>query len=576
MKKIFSIALAGIAFASSLVSCSDADYDEKYADPSTTSRVGVAQVFTAVMYKANTWMNPIYYRYYCQSTTSGLFAGITGDNNNKGRFVGAGESRYNDRWKNFYDMLTQYRVLESTYANLSDAEKANNEVFVHLSRALVYSQLHEMLSLFGDVPFTGAGTLWQSGNYEEAKSLCVYDDDVALYKQILSGLKESADYLATGNINAAATVALASQDYTMAAGDKTIWQKYVNSLRLRIALHLATNGDCASEAQNVIAEILNNPSKYPVIESNSEIMGVVPDTQKDDFNFGKSLSQALHSGSGQYGSVSAAILRALNVPANGIPDANVDPRLQVMCDCNPDGEYIAYDVTKTNAEISNIGSEKNKEYAERKLTGANYYCVVDSQAIVGRGEYQGNENILGVWISAAEVSLSKAEAYLMGYGVAKDAAKAKECFVKGVKQSTEFYWNLKKNSSLYAGNNDSYAAYRPLVEPTADEVDAYIESIWKPTQETVCTQLWLNFFVTNELEAWNVTRRTGYPVVTFSRDTQQAAYPTPPGRLPYPSDELTYNSVNCQAAITTNYKESTGYYTTLFWAKDKYYKMLGE
>ena len=95
----------------SLVSCSDLDYDEKYPDPSKTSTVGVPQVFTAVMFKGNTWMNPVYYRYYTQSTTSGAFSGIIGNSNGKGRFMGAGEGYFNTRWMNFYDMLTQFRLL---------------------------------------------------------------------------------------------------------------------------------------------------------------------------------------------------------------------------------------------------------------------------------------------------------------------------------------------------------------------------------------------------------------------------------------------------------------------------------
>lgn len=574
MKKIFSALFVGMALTSLVSSCSDSSYDEKYTDPSKTTTVGVPQVFTAVLYKGNTWMNPVYYRYYCQSTTSGLFSGIVGDDNSKGRFGGAGEARFNDRWKAFYDMVTQYRVLENTYANLADEEKPMNEVFIHLGRTLVYTQLHEMLSLFGDVPFNGTGTLWLDGKYDEAKKKCVYDDDVALYKQMLSDLKATADYLAGGDINATTLASLARQDYTTAAGDRGLWQKFVNSLRLRIALHLATNGDCTADAQAAIAEILNNPSQYPVIDTNSENMGLEADTQTDEFNFGKSFSQALHTGN--FAVASQGMLRALNVPADGKPDAHTDPRLQVMYDCNPDGEYVTFDVTKSNSEISNISLEKSKEYVDRDFGQANYYCKVDSQALAGWTSYQGNDNMHGLWISAAEVALSKAEAYLMGYGVSKDEAKAKENFVAGVKLSTEYYWNLKKNSTLYTAGNDSYAAYRPLVEPAAADVDAYIESIWTPTQEAVCTQLWLNFFVMNELEAWNVVRRTGYPVITFAKDTQVSVYPTPPGRLPYPSDELNYNSENCQAAISTNYKESTGYYSTLFWAKEKYYKMLGE
>ena len=571
MKKIFSILTVGVALMS-LVGCANSAYDEKYTDPSKTSTVGVPQVFTAVMYKGNTWMNPIYYRYYAQSPTSGIFSGIIGSSNAKGRFMGAGEGYFNSRWQNFYDMLTQFRLLENTYASLSDEEKEVNKIFYHLARTLIAGQLHEMLSLFGDVPFNGAGTLWNT-DYNTAKEKCVYDDDVILYKQILADLKETGDYLA-GNLNTTGLTSLARQDYSMAAGRSIIWQKYANSLRLRIALHLATSGDCTTEARNAIAEILNNPTKYPLIDSNSENMGVTADTQSDDFNFGKTMSQALRTGS--MGAGSQSVLNAMNVPTNGIPDANTDPRIQVMYDCNPDGEYIAYDVNLTNTQITDISDKKHQEYVGRGMSSAHYYCEVDSQAVAGSATYQGNSNLNGLWFSAAEVSFSKAEAYLMGYGVSQNEAAAKENFINGIKLSTEYYWNLKETSSLYKTGNDSYAGYRSLVKPTATEIENYAQSIWHPTQEAISTQLWLNFSFMNELEAWNVVRRTGYPAVTFARDTQLSNYPTPPNRLPYPSDELNYNSVNCQIAISKNYEETTGYYTNLFWAKKNYYKLTNE
>lgn len=83
-------------------------------------------------------------------------------------------------------------------------------------------------------------------------------------------------------------------------------------------------------------------------------MGVEPSTNSDDFNWGKSISQALWTGY----TPSQAMLDALNVPANGIPTADTDPRIQVMLDPNPDGEYISYDVTKTSSQISDIATEK--------------------------------------------------------------------------------------------------------------------------------------------------------------------------------------------------------------------------
>ena len=571
MKKIFLLLFAAVGLMTALSSCSDDDFNEKYADPSKTTTVGVPQVFTGIMHNGNRWMNPTYWRYYTQSTTSGCFSGVIGNTNGRGRFRGASEGYFNIRWQDYYKMLTQYRLLEYNYNNMNETEKPANEIFYLLGRTLVEAQLHEVLSIWGDVPYKGAGTLWMTGDYDAAKQAVAYDDDVDLYKMILADLKEVGDYFASGNVNAAGLSSLARQDISCAKGSADMWQRYVNSLRLRIALHLATNGDLTSDARNAIAEILNNPSKYPLIENNNHNMGVDGETSTDDYNYGKGIAQALAGRS--EGSGSQAMLDAMNVPANGIPDENTDPRIAAIYDCNPDGEYVAYDNSLTDAQISDIATAKDAEYKARGIPYCNYYCYIDTIAMAGWATYQGNANLNGIWISAAEVALSKAEAYLMGYGVGADVAKAKQCFIDGVAYSNEYYWDIKLGSSLAKDGNDSYNGYRKLEVPVFDDFTAYANSIWQPTQECIATQLWLNFGFMNELEAWNVTRRTGYPNVKFMKDNQQSDYPTPPHRLPYPSDELNFNSTNVQNAIQTNYKEPTGYYTKLFWAKDNYYSL---
>ncbi len=571
MKKIFLLLFAAVGLMTALSSCSDDDFNEKYPDPSKTTTVGVPQVFTGIMHNGNRWMNPTYWRYYTQSTTSGCFSGVIGNSNGRGRFRGASEGYFNIRWQDYYKMLTQYRLLEYNYDNMNETEKPANEIFYLLGRTLVEAQLHEVLSIWGDVPYKGAGTLWMTGDYDAAKQAVAYDDDVDLYRMILDDLKAVGDYFASGNVNAAGLSSLARQDISCAKGSAEMWQRYVNSLRLRIALHLATNGDLTGEARNAIAEILNNPSKYPLIENNNHNMGVDGETSTDDYNYGKGIAQALAGRS--EGSGSQAMLDAMNVPANGIPDENTDPRIAAIYDCNPDGEYVAYDNSLTDAQISDIASAKDAEYKERGIPYCNYYCYIDTIAMAGWATYQGNANLNGIWISAAEVALSKAEAYLMGYGVGADAAKAKQFFIDGVALSNEYYWDMKIGSSLAKDGNDSYNGYRRLEVPVYDDFIAYANKIWQPTQECIATQLWLNFGFMNELEAWNVTRRTGYPNVKFMRDNQQSDYPTPPHRLPYPSDELNFNSTNVQNAIKTNYSESTGYYTKLFWAKENYYSL---
>ena len=179
MKKIFLTVFAALGLIT-LVSCSDSDFNEKYADPSKTTTVSVPQVFTGVLDAGNRWMNLDYWRYYTQSTTSGCFSGVIGNANGRGRFRGASEGYFNIRWQDFYNMLTQFRVLEDTYNNLSDDEKAANKIFFYLGRTLMQAQLHEVISIWGDAPYSGAGSLWKTGNYDAAKTAATYDDDVQI------------------------------------------------------------------------------------------------------------------------------------------------------------------------------------------------------------------------------------------------------------------------------------------------------------------------------------------------------------------------------------------------------------
>ena len=117
------MAFAGLALMLSTAACSDADYDEKYADPSSTSTVNVPLVFTGVMEAGNTWMNPVYYRYYTQSTTSGVFSGVIGESNGRGRFRGASEGYFNTSvcWNILSTIFLTRKSLLMLYSIIWDA-----------------------------------------------------------------------------------------------------------------------------------------------------------------------------------------------------------------------------------------------------------------------------------------------------------------------------------------------------------------------------------------------------------------------------------------------------------------------
>ena len=49
-------------------SCSDDKFTDQYQDPSKTQTVSCPALMVGVWQASNTWMNPVYYRYYVSST----------------------------------------------------------------------------------------------------------------------------------------------------------------------------------------------------------------------------------------------------------------------------------------------------------------------------------------------------------------------------------------------------------------------------------------------------------------------------------------------------------------------------
>lgn len=530
MKKIYSLVMGCAALLSTL-SCSDNKYTDQYQDPSQTQTVTCPALMVGIWQACNTWMNPVYYRYYTSSTTSGRFSGVIGHVNSMGRFSGAGQGYFNTRWKDFYTTVTQYRLLEATYSELDEEDKEANLIFYYLGRSVMEEQLYEVLSLWGGCPFSEAGTLWQTGEIDASKAK--YDSETDLYKMILEDLEEVNTYLASTSLPSSATTYMSAEDYVN-KGDVTLWQKYVNSLRLRVATHLASNGDLTDEARGIIQTMLSNPGTYPMVDTNSDNITVA---QSDDaFNFDQDLQNAIENTT--YNRMSGFMQRALNANTN-----NPDPRLEVLYDGNWNNEYIGLDPTESETE-----QETNMNNSTHGT--AKYYAALDTST------FTRNPGFPGIWMTAAEVAFMKAEAYANNW--ANGDAKAE--FVNGIKLSTEFYFNL-----------NSTGTYRtPLKAPDDATVEAYAETQWDASnpQKAILTQRWIHHGAIQELEAWNVVRRTGYPEIYFKRDVQSIEYPLPLNRLEYPSDEIDYNSENLNNFL--NGKEDS-WYSTLPWMKEQWY-----
>lgn len=164
-----------------------------------------------------------------------------------------------------YGGVQRYEILSSTgnsiwnagykWANnvsemlkVSQKDSAVNYIAVALTlRAWIYSNLSDC---FGDIPFS------EASKGEEGIFQAAYDSQESIYGQLLADLKEANDLYSD-------SIGMLYGDDILFHNDVTLWQKFTNSLRLRLLLKESNvNPDAVQE----MLAIINNPAKNPIID----------------------------------------------------------------------------------------------------------------------------------------------------------------------------------------------------------------------------------------------------------------------------------------------------------------------
>ncbi len=532
MKKIY-LYLIVLVTALSFASCADSEYTDKYADPKKTDVAYCSRLMTGIFYTARTYTFNTYWRMYTwDNTVTGKYAQTLGFLNSSGSLYSANDSYANNRWVNFYNTLTQFRVLQDTYSKVDETEKDSYKVFVDLSEVFLYDHLSQIIDTFGDVPFEKAGYLALTGDV--AGSYPSYDDAVDLYTMMLDRLGElSTDIKGwKKNLNSAASGVLGKQDF-INYGKLDLWERYCNSLRLRLAVRVASQGELSSKGQEVVAEILNN--NYPLVSSLAQTIKL-DSNDKDKGNFFN--PDDLRTGYKDQSRASQAMLDALTTAVSG----ENDPRLPIMYSKNAAGAYKGLSTSETYAE-----QETNTAKAESQRV----YSRIDSTTVIY------NELFVSPIFTAAEAYFLKAEAYQKGWAT----GDAKAAFKNGILNSAQFYFMENAISLSTTGTK--------MDIPAESVILAYAEKAWTAAtnkEKAIITQKWLNFGYIQPFQAWNEVRRTGYPQLNFPEDDSATLLKTVPSRVRYPSSERSYNTVNYKAQVEAM-GGSDDPYIKLFWAK---------
>lgn len=542
-----------------LGACSEYDFDSKYEDPSKVTTVSISNLMVGVFQRVKDYDLYEYNRFFgFDSQFVGKYAQTFGYTYSSSMYTPGYTPFIDSQWDNLYSALTQLRKLESLYNEESTGQQEQDEVFLLAARLQVYDFFAATVDAFGDMPFSKACTLPLTNDVQQ--SYAPYDKAEDIYRTILSELKEMAPRFRTIPVPRN----FSTQNF-INWGDMDKWERYANSLRLRLAMRVASQGELAEEGRAIIKEILENPTEYPLIEEQANNV-FITNQKSGQLNFtagsglGDWVTNRLASGPvidrmlshGNYNMESSDPLTGTYV------EGTDDPRILLYY--NPvkivnrnTGQTDEHRYLGTDVSVSDELTEYYNSQAEDELITTNK----GFSQITQNGFFWQNDKFDMLIMASPEIYFIKAEAYAMGYGVAQDMTRAEEEFKTAVSQSIRLWYYY---DSIGTGENT-----RRYEAPTDEAIAAFADARWKSSDYTdkldaIITQKWVHFAFLVSREAWSDLRRTGYPSGLVFPEVA-GTIPNVPNRWRYPTTEVNYNPYykDVQAEDT--------YYTKLFWAK---------
>ncbi|MCF1713232.1 SusD/RagB family nutrient-binding outer membrane lipoprotein [Flavihumibacter sp. RY-1] len=500
-----------------------------YNDPDQLTTARVEKLFTEML--NNYRIRPSYWEMRTFVVMhSGIYSQTVGYLNTPGVYW-QNPSYIESRWNDFYrpvgsgtGTMALYREMQKIHRDLPAVEKEKASLFLNAAKVIFYDQACQMVDLWGDIPFTEAGSLNASGEAKMAK----FDDAADIYQEAIEQLKVLNAYFAALAPDPATANLFRTQDILL-NGNLQKWQRYANALRLRLLMRISHVNETYAKAQ--VTELLTNTVVNPLLSEEADynveqediLLAPLADNTLD-LRF--ALTELTNYSAPQH------LLEEVLLPA-------ADPRIPVLFD--------KFGVS------TGAGFVPNEEYRalpvkwslEQQQVNLGKFAILDSATFIF------NPHIPGILMTAAEVSFLKAEAFLRWGGGDPDMY-----FKLGIRQSTRFYYYLNRLNSSFK---------RPEPRPNPESMEAFLqqESVRlagsaEDKYRKIATQRWVHFGFLQANQAWAELRRTGYPKLEFRVNSQPQA-PLPPRRLLYPGNEVTYN-VNY---VAVRDKDKT--YFPIFW-----------
>ena len=422
-------------------------------------------------------------------------------------------------WQLYYQNVIKYThdIIVSTK---TVAGRSNLYNMARIIQAYAFTVLTDE---YGAIPYTEAGA-----GYTDLLLFPKYEQQKDIYPKLIQEFTE-----ATAALSSAASAGVETQDI-LYTGDIAKWKKFGYSMLLRVGMRLS-KVDAAKAQATVQAAVAG-----ALIVANADNAYI-----RHDANYTSPIGNMLNgSEAANFYLVKAFVDTLKN---------NSDPRLQSIAirykgakDGN--GQTVAVGTTNPADQIGMpMGYDNGTILARAAADGlASFY---DYSQVDRRRMVKTTAPIF--LVTAAQTNLLLAEARFRGWISSGSAA---QYFSDGIKAHMDQMVTYDANSAVSAAARDAYIAANPLV-PGRE-------------LEQINTQYWIASFL-NGPEAFANFRRSGFPALTPNPYGQPNNPDVPNGtfirRLTYPTSELSVNTENVTAAITSQGADKLS--TRLWWDK---------
>lgn len=397
-------------------------------------------------------------------------------------------------WQYFYSNLGSncHLLVDMTSENPEDSVKHQ------IAKIWKIYNFHKVTDLWGDVPYSEAWQLLDGYSPEASKP--IYDKQEDIYASFLSDLKQASNVMEN-------STQAGYQNDELFSGNTTLWVKFANSLRLRLAVR---SGNSA-----VVSEIVNEDN---LISNNTEnaIYEYIESQNWWNPYYDAEINSKNPIDPEAIGSAVPKISRLMELQ---LKETN-DPRLFLFASPTEQNDTLY-------VGVPNLLDGNKKEDQALRLSKRNTSYI---------GSYFfGSPTLKKPLITYSEVCFLRAEAAVRGW----TGEDAQTWFQEGMRSSLEFY------------------------EVNDTEITDFIaDNPFENTIEQIMEQKWVALFM-DGWESFSEYRRTGYPQlmkwdmvintgppITIT-DTTWVEVPRSyvPGRIPYPNNESDFNGENYEKAL---------------------------